>query len=211
MKKIKVLLKLPILVLFISFISGYSVIAEEREEIDLMTSPTKILFDISKMVPGDWATRELVITNNGQQDFNYLFSAKLISGSSKMYEALSIVITDASGELYKGKLSDFNKLKPRFLSSSDQETLTFIVEMPYELGNEYQGLECEFEFKFYVEGTLGGALPVDNRLPVTATEMFNYILIGAIMATFGGMLFFYQKRKNRDVKRKSFKEKVIGP
>ncbi|MGD6832405.1 LPXTG cell wall anchor domain-containing protein [Sutcliffiella halmapala] len=204
---------LKIFMLCVIFVITFGNIAysEEKEVINLETTPTKVLFDISKMVPGEWASRNLVIKNSGQQDFNYLSSAKLTSGSTKMYDALSLVITDAKGELYKGSLSDFNKLEPRFLSSSDQENLTFRVEMPYELGNEYQGLECEFEFKFYVEGTLGGVLPVDNRLPVTATEMFNYMLIGAAMVTFGGMLLFYQKRKNRDVKAKSLKEKVIGP
>lgn len=202
-----------VFIMCVTFIVTYAniVYSEEREIINLETTPTKVLFNISKMVPGEWASRSLKIKNNGQQDFSYLSSANLKSGSSKMYDALLLEIKDANGELYKGKLSDFNKLDPRFLSSSSHETLTFKVEMPYELGNEYQGLECEFEFKFYVEGTLGGALPVDNRLPVTATGLFNYILIGAVMMIFGGMLFFYQKIKKRDMKNKLLKEKVIGP
>lgn len=180
-------------------------------EIDLSTNPYTILFDLSNTKPGDTIVRELAVGNKGSQDFKYLFSNRFLSGSEKFYNELLLTASDSKSVLFEGKLKDFEKLDSRSLKSGTSEDLTFRVEIPYQLGNEFQGLSTEFQFKLYVEGTLGGVLPVDNKLPNTATEIFNFILIGAGMVTFGGMLLFYFKRKQRDVKQKTFKEKVIGP
>lgn len=162
----------------------------EVQEIDIVTTPEKVLFEITNFKPGDWSTRTLNIKNSGKQDFNYLASAKLTSGSKELYQELLLTISSKSDELYKGKLGDFKKLDPRFISSNGTEDLIFTVEFPSQLGNEFQGLKCEVEFKFYVEGTLGGLLPVDGpKLPNTATDTFNY-LAGGIALIFGGLTFY---------------------
>ena len=70
--------------------------------------------------------------------------------------------------------------------------------MPMELGNEFQGLRCEFQFKFYVEGTLGGILPADGpKLPNTGSDMFNILLAGAVLVLTGSTIQFFLKRRNK--------------
>jgi LPXTG-motif cell wall-anchored protein len=168
------------------------------KEIDINTSPEKALFNVSKLVPGDRATRTITIKNSGNQDFHYLSSVKLISGSEKLYNELLLIILDKNSELYKGKLSDFNKIEPRLLSSNSKEDLTFIIEFPSSLGNEFQGLESKFEFKFYVEGTLGGVLPADGpKLPNTGSDMFNILVAGSVLVLTGSMLQFIVKRRSK--------------
>jgi LPXTG-motif cell wall-anchored protein len=167
----------------------------DKNEIDLVTTPEKVFFDINNSKPGDVFTKSLNIKNNGKQDFKYLFSNSFLNGSEMFYDELLLKVEDTEGVLFDGKLKDFEKLDPRELKSNSSEKLTFYVEFPYELGNEYQGLSTEFQFKFYVEGTLGGVIPVDNKLPNTATDMFNYLIAGAALATGGGALMLRQKRK----------------
>jgi LPXTG-motif cell wall-anchored protein len=173
----------------------------QQQEIDIATSPHKIFFNLSNLKPGDRATKILTVFNKGKQDFDYIFSNRFLTGSEKFYNALLLNVSDQKGELFSGKLKDFEKLDARFLSSGTSEQLTFTIEIPYELGNEYQGLGSEFQFKFYVEGTLGGVLPPDGpKLPNTATDIFNLLAAGSILTTIGATLFFIQKRRKQDIK-----------
>jgi len=164
-------------------------------EIDLSTNPGKVLFDLSNVKPGDSVTRDLVLTNNGSEDFNYILSNKFLSGDRVFYNQLDLSIEDSNGKLYEGKLHKFDKFDPRLLKSKEHENLKFHIKIPMELGNEFQGLNSDFQIKIYVEGTLGGLIPVDNRLPSTATDMFNLLAAGAILIGFGILLFLFQRRK----------------
>jgi LPXTG-motif cell wall-anchored protein len=167
----------------------------EKKEIDLITTPEKVFFNVNNSKPGDVFIKTLNLKNNGTEVLKYLFSNRFLTGDKKFYDELLLKVEDSEGILYEGKLKDFEKLEARELKSGDSEDLVFFIEFPYELGNEYQGLSTEFQFKFYVEGTLGGIIPVDNRLPTTATNMFNYLVAGAALVTGGGALMIHQKKK----------------
>jgi LPXTG-motif cell wall-anchored protein len=170
-------------------------------EIDLTTRPGKVLFDLSNVKPGDSVVREFVISNNGFQDFKYITSSNFLSGSEEFYNQLDLTLEDVTGVLYEGKLKDLTGMDPRLLQSNQSETLLFVVKIPMELGNEYQGLSTEFQLKLFVEGTLGGVLPADGpRLPNTATDMFNLMVAGAALVLGGGIYYFRNKRKLVDIK-----------
>lgn len=166
-----------------------------QKEIDLMTTPEKVLFDVTNSKPGDVIIKTLTLKNNGAEDLSYVFSSRFLQGTEMLYNELLLKVEDAQGVLYDGKLKDYKKIDSRNLASGDSEDLTFSIEFPYELGNEYQGLGSEFEFKFYVEGTLGGVIPVDNKLPNTATNMFNFLIAGAALVGGGGAMMIHQKRR----------------
>lgn len=164
-------------------------------EVDIATSPHKVFFDITNAKPGDTYTKVLTVQNNGSQNFNYLFSNRFLTGSEQLYNELVLKVTDNTGVLYSGKLKDFNKLDPRSLKSNDSEELTLSVSMPYELGNSYQGLNAEFQFKFYVDGTLGGVLPVNGpKLPNTGSNMYNILVSGLALLLIGVFLQFFAKK-----------------
>lgn len=171
-----------------------------QKEIDIATSPHKIFFNLTNLKPGDRVTKILTVYNNGKQDFNYLFSNKFITGSEKFYHELLLKVTDSEKILYEGKLKDFHKLDARGLASGTEEKLTFTVEIPFKLGNEFQGLGCEFQFKLYVEGTMSGVLPIDGpKLPNTATGMFNLMAIGIALIIGGFILFWMMNKKRQDI------------
>ncbi|RTZ54665.1 LPXTG cell wall anchor domain-containing protein [Bacillus sp. SAJ1] len=196
MKKRIISLPLVLTVIFI-IISPIGKIwaASNTNEIDIATSPHKVLFDVDNLKPGDWATRDLHVQNLGKQDFKYTTSIHFESGSKLFFKALKLKVSDKKGELYSGKLADFNKLDYRKLAKADEETLTFRVDVPTEVGNEYQGLTCKFTIKLYVEGTLGGILPADKSLlSNTGSNVLN-AMAGGIILIIGGSSFYLFKRK----------------
>jgi LPXTG-motif cell wall-anchored protein len=169
-------------------------------EVDIATTPTKVLFDVSNMKPGDWADRTIKISNKGKQGFKYTMSADLKSGSKKLYNELMIKVSDSKNELFYGKVSDFKGLDPRELANSAEEDLNFTIEFPAHLGNDFQGLETEVEFKFYVAGTLGGLLPVDGpKLPETGTNTFLLLSIGAILSAAGFLMILFRRLMRKRV------------
>jgi hypothetical protein len=164
-----------------------------KKDIDIATSPHKVLFDINNMNPGDWAIRDLHVQNKGKKDFKYTTSIHFKSGSKQLYNALALNVSDKNGKLYSGVLADFNGLDYRTLAKADKETLTFRIEVPEELGNEFQGLDCKFTIKLYVEGTLGGLLPASaTTLPIIGTNILDYI--GGFILFLGGSTFYFFKR-----------------
>ena len=170
------------------------------EEIDIETSPHKVFFEITNGRPGDIYTKVLTIQNNGSQNFNYLFSSRFLTGSESFYNELLLKVTDQSSVLFSGKLKDFNKLNSRLLKSNKSEKLALSISIPLELGNGFQGLDTEFQFNFYVEGTLGGLLPADGpKLPETGSNMYNILVLGAVLILFGLILQLFAKRKSKQL------------
>ncbi|MGD7022837.1 TasA family protein [Rossellomorea vietnamensis] len=170
----------------------------EEKELDISVSPLNIFINVDNLKPGDRVTKVLTVSNSGKQDFSYIFTNSFLTGSEKFYNQLQLVVIDEGKKLYEGNLKDFEKLYSRELASGDSEKLTFKVTIPYELGNEYQGLSSEFQFKLFVEGTLGGVLPVDGpKLPSTATDIFKILVMGTVLSATSIYLFAYQKRLKR--------------
>ncbi|MFJ5715173.1 LPXTG cell wall anchor domain-containing protein [Neobacillus sp. NPDC093127] len=187
-----------LLALVVNFPIGKTSAEPSPREIDIATSPEKVLFDLKNLKPGDWAERKLTILNRGKQDFKYLSSSSLKEGSDLFFEELLLTISDKDHILFDGKMKDFNKLTPRLIAKNNSEQLFFKVKVPETLGNEFQGLNCLVEFKFYVEGTLGGVLPVDGpKLPETGTNMFNILVAGAVLVLTGSILQFIIKRRRK--------------
>ncbi|MFH7819338.1 TasA family protein [Neobacillus thermocopriae] len=170
--------------------------AESMKKIDIATFPKDILFNVTNLKPGDWMDRTLTIQNNGHQDFNYFLTSEMVNGSDKFYNELQLKVADKDNVLFEGKLKDFNKLEPRFIGKNDSDQLFFTVIVPEELGNDYQGLGCEIQFKLFVEGTLGELFPMDGaKLPKTGTNSFNLIILGAAFVLTGIVMEFIHRRK----------------
>ncbi|MCP8615768.1 TasA family protein [Salirhabdus salicampi] len=170
---------------------------ERQAVIDISVKPQKILFDLRNTKPGDSVARSFQIANNGKEQLTYLINNTFTDGSEHFYNQLLLQIKDeGENTIFNGKLKDFQQLDERTLQSETSENLLFLIEIPTELTNEFQGLGSEFQFKVYVEGTLGGVLPVDKRLPSTSTPFFNYFLIGSVFILIGASLYVYQRRNS---------------
>lgn len=198
----KTITLLILILLITSPLRGYA--ETTNTEIDLSVNPHDILFDLSNVKPGDSISRILTVSNNGNSDFNYITSSKFLSGSKKFYEELLLRIEDGNKVLYEGKLHEFNKLDARLLQSQVKEELLFYIEIPYELGNEFQRLTSQFQIKLFVEGTIGGLLPVNGpKLPTTATNMFNFVLGGLLLLSGGTFLYFVKIKRKAELYKKN--------
>ncbi|MEG9296067.1 TasA family protein [Mangrovibacillus sp. Mu-81] len=172
--------------------------SKEQKEVDISISPSPVLFHLTNVKPGDKISREITISNKGKQDFRYLFSNTFLKGSEKFYNELILEISDGKAILAEGKVKDFKKLDLRALESSSSETLQISIEIPYELGNEFQGLSTEFQFNFLVEGSNGAVTPVDNGggiLPDTGTDYYKFLLMGMVLFISGFSLYMVTGRK----------------
>ncbi|MBT2663890.1 M73 family metallopeptidase, partial [Bacillus sp. ISL-45] len=144
-------LKLFILTLIL-FIFTITSVSANTKEIDINITPNGYLFKVSNIKPGDWMPRDLVVKNDGKQDFKYTAQVGETKSYKGLLEELLLLVKKDTHVLFDGKLKDFKGLNPRVLSKGAQETLFFQVTMPYELGNEFQGSAAEFEIIFYAEG-----------------------------------------------------------
>ncbi|WP_264740321.1 TasA family protein [Cytobacillus firmus] len=112
----------------------------------------RYLFNLTNMKPGDWVTRNLTIQNRGNSNFTYNTRVEFTNGSEKLYNEFQLKIWDSNVLLFNDKLHKFQGLNPRNLPAGKQEDLKFEVKFPYELGNEYQNLNFDFELRFMIEG-----------------------------------------------------------
>ncbi|QTC40517.1 LPXTG cell wall anchor domain-containing protein [Bacillus sp. V3] len=169
----------------------------EQKDIDISVSPSPILFNLTNVKPGDSMSRNITITNKGKKDFQYLFTNTFMSGSEKFYNELLLVISKGKESLVEGKVKDFKKMNLRTLKSGSSETFEITVEIPYELGNEFQGLSTEFQFNFLVEGFDGAVSPVGGGrvLPDTGTDYYMYLVLGSVLFIAGISLYIITRRK----------------
>jgi LPXTG-motif cell wall-anchored protein len=137
---------------------------ENEDKIEISLFPSNDIFDVKNMRPGYGVTKTLLIQNSGNVNFDYYMDAKKLSGSDKLFNQLLLSVTTENGELiFKGKLSKFQNIGLRHLAKSGKEKLIFQIELPPEIGNEYQGLQIKVIYFFIAKHSLnnnsGGVLP----------------------------------------------------
>lgn len=183
---------------------------EAKEETDLLmdVTPETTLFDIENMKPGDWAPRSITVENNGNIHFMYDMHMEN-NGEEKLFNVLFMEITDGHSELYNGTLADFSSLTGREVLSGDEENIQITIRFPEDLGNNYQGLDMHFTLIFTAEakdgmrdeiivdskvGTDGDGQQGGALLPNTATNVFNFILVGGLFLIFATIIMLYHKK-----------------
>lgn len=137
-------------------------------EVDIILIPNeKFLFNISNMKPGDWAERELRVKNGGEKDFNYSIRVDNKQSDRKLFNELDLKVYegDKSILIFDDKLKNFTGFKPKPLKKGVTDSLFFQVEMPYELGNQFQQTSAYFEI-IIVAAANTSTTPEDSDDPV---------------------------------------------
>lgn len=162
--------RIVVMLLFLFFISG--IMNHHKtyaNEVDIILIPNeKFLFDISNMKPGDWAERELRVKNGGAKDFNYTIRIDNKQSDRKLFNELELKVYQGgkSNLIFDDKLKDFNGFKPKHLKKGATDSLFFQVEMPYELGNEFQKTSAYFEIMIVATAITTTTPPEDSNDPV---------------------------------------------
>jgi LPXTG-motif cell wall-anchored protein len=196
------------------------------KDVEIIIAPKgQLLFDITNMKPGDWGQRKLSIKNGGDKDFYYSIIVTNNSNNNTLYDELELKISSIEKEqvLYNGKLKDYKNFEPKFLKKEASDHILFTVKMPFELGNEFQGTNANFEIKIIAGEKLippitdvddvnippskvdsdtnvnpsTPAKPQGSKLPNTATNVYNLLLIGTVLMAMGLLLFLVTGRLNR--------------
>ncbi|MBG9449550.1 hypothetical protein ABE67_09545 [Cytobacillus firmus] len=192
-----------------------------------LESSNRYLFEVKNLKPGDWMPRNITIKNDGKQNFKYTSKIGKSKSIKGLFEELELEVKKDTKMLYKGKLKDFTGFSPRELAKGTEETLFFQVTMPELLGNDFQNSAAEVEITFLAEATgdpgtgnetpgsgdnnnSGGGtnnLPPStdatvipekvNKLPNTATNNYNLLLIGALFLGAGSVILLWRYRRLR--------------
>jgi len=170
-------------------------------------SPNDDLFDVKNMKPGDWAIKELTIENKADKEITYEVVIYFQSGSKKLFNMLEMQIEQNGKRLAGGKLGDLKQMESRKLDASNKETLTFIMDFPPELGNEFQGLGSKFQIEVsaaesgFAGGTDSAAVNggisstgLGGMLPNTATNIFNLFMTGLLLCGAGVIVYWWHRR-----------------
>lgn len=177
--------------------------AVDTVEVDLVTKPTEVLFDVSNIKPGDVFERTFDIKNGGNVDLRYKTKAEFLSGSEKLYNQLILHVTDGKTTLYEGSLHKFSGFDERQLTYSDSDQLIYKVEFPYESGNEFQGLATRFQIIISADYLAMSSNGTDDgksdflgmKLPATAmSKPFVLFFVGLTIMTVG-LWVYYRQRK----------------
>ena len=132
------------------------------------------------------------------------------SGEEKLFNELQLEIKAGDKELYQGKMAAFKSLSARKLTSGTGENLDITIRFPEHLGNDFQGLTSAFVFSFTAEGKdstaaqamttgqidSGGLLSAGSNLPTTSTNIFNLLLVGAVLVA-GGIVWLIIRHYRR--------------
>ncbi|WP_368298256.1 TasA family protein [Cytobacillus firmus] len=222
-KPIKILI-LSVLVILIAF--GNDTAIAEKKNLDINTNSNEYLFEVENLKPGDWMPRNITIKNDGNQNFKYTSNIGNSKSVKGLFEELELEVKKDTKILYEGKLKDFKGFSPRELAKGTEETLFFQVTMPEHLGNEFQNSAAEVEIIFLAEvtgepgtdnetpgsgdnnsggGTNNSPPATDatvipekvNKLPNTATNNYNLLLIGALFLGAGSVILLWRYRRMR--------------
>jgi len=169
----------------------------EGQDIVVQTMPEKEFLTLQNMAPGKSETKIITIQNNGKSDFNYTTKFKLKSGSEKQFNELLLTILRGDKMLFEGRMKDFKRLEPRQLKENMQEALSFIVSVPTNAGNDFQGLSCEVEITFNAKGVLDGLFNGGSALPDTGTNMFNYLISGTVLIICGLIFQIFSLKRGK--------------
>ncbi|KON89785.1 hypothetical protein AF332_25220 [Sporosarcina globispora] len=196
-----------------------------EKEIDINTNSNGYLFEVENLKPGDWMPRYITIKNDGKQDFKYTSNIGNSKSVKGLFEELELEVKKDEAMLYEGKLKDFKGFAPRDLAKGSEETILFQVTMPEHLGNEFQDSSAEVELIFIAEasgntetdnetpgsgdnnnsggGTNNSPPSTDatvtpekvNKLPNTATNNYNILLIGGLFLGAGSVILLLRYRR----------------
>jgi LPXTG-motif cell wall-anchored protein len=151
---------LILLMLIIVFTAATQEVSANRMKI-ILHPAGKFLFNIENMKPGDWAERTLLIKNAGSDAIDYYLRVLNKSKNNKLFNELDlqVYLKDKNTLIFDDKLRKFEGFIPKHLVKSEIDNLLFIVKMPYELGNEFQGTSAHFELR------ISAKADDDNELP----------------------------------------------
>ncbi|MRX72604.1 hypothetical protein GJU40_10640 [Bacillus lacus] len=135
-------------------------------ELDISLYPQEIVMNAENLKPGDSIIYPIQVKNTGFTDFYYVAEIQFLGGSQDFYEQLNLLIKRGKNTIFKNKASHWHPIKPVPLTRLSSDSLTINTEIPFELGNEYQGASCSFRIIFTAnKDVISLTPPADSLVP----------------------------------------------
>lgn len=170
-------------------------------------STTLKTFTLDNLYPGAEGSKSdsITIKNNGTINLQYKVSSKFKGGVDNLYNVAKVKVTKASGEVvYNGNVNGLNGyLANSNLAVGSSETLEFVVSLPDDADNQYQGKTAYVDFvfdasqyndtSFLVNSATGQAKTVVNVKVGATNDGVNYNSIKAAVdaVAIGGTVKIY--------------------
>lgn len=168
-------------------------------------SPTDLFPDFKGIMPGDSLTQQILVRNDASNEVKvkiYLRSLGAQEDSAEFLSQLKLTVSQNGDSILfdapadqTGTLTDWVCLGTFY--SGAEILLDVALEVPLEMGNEFQSSEGVLQWEFKVE-----EFPVEPEDPVPDTgDHTNLFLYGALFlvsAGLLGMLLWSYKRKKQE-------------
>lgn len=121
------------------------------------------LVSISNLVPGDTASRTVIVTNSGNVGFTYLASASASVATvlwTDLTNGLQVTVkrgTTTPTTIYAGALKNLSLAASPTLAPAGTDTLTLDFSLPTSAGNSFQGLSQTFTITYTATQLAGTA------------------------------------------------------
>lgn len=168
--------------------------------INLSTDPSNRLFYINNLAPGDIISKTIQINNKGNTNSEVEISASRELGDQRLYDALELSIMKNGIIQFQGKLAELKNIKLGEVVSSSSETYELLVGLPLNEGNNVKKKTTAVAFNFvgqFNNNTIQESLD-GKKLPSTATNIYNNLLIGLAMLVIGTIILL--KLRHRKIK-----------
>lgn len=118
------------------------------------------LITISNLVPGDTATRSVVITNSGNAGFTYTAAISATANTllwSDTTNGLQVTVTRGATTVYTGPLKNFSLAASGTIAAAGTDTLSYVFSLPSTAGNTFQTLSQDFTITYTATQLAGSA------------------------------------------------------
>ena len=173
-------------------------------ESDSQQSPTDLFSDFKGLMPGDSVQQTLTVKNESSNEVKvniYITSKQPDEASAELLSQLHLTVEKAT-ENKMEYMFDISADQPALndwvclgtLYSGGEVNLVLTLDIPVELGNEFQDAFASLDWEFKVEEL--SIEPDDPKPPQTGDDSIVYVygLIASVGAL-GAVIFFYKRKK----------------
>ncbi|HZP95198.1 MAG TPA: TasA family protein [Candidatus Limnocylindria bacterium] len=118
------------------------------------------LINITNLVPGDTASRTVVVTNSGNAPFTYTAAVSATANTllwSDTTNGLQVTVKRGATVLYTGALKNMTLAASGTIAAGATDTLTYDFSFPSSAGNTFQSLTQDFTITYTATQLAGSA------------------------------------------------------
>lgn len=169
-------------------------------------SPTDLFDGFKGVMPGDTRTQKITVKNDADKEVKVMIYMRALGahdGSEEFLSQMTLTVDATDGERMfkapaneKGDLEDWYCLGT-FYSGAEVD-LDVMLEVPIEMGNEFQNAIGLFDWEFKVEEY--PVEPDDPKPPLTGdnNNTVLYVCLGVCSLVLIFFIIFYKRRKDEE-------------